>query len=98
LPVADRAVEDVAADGGIRCGILENAGAGDPGTFDASAREKLTPFASGVGVRDVDGLGVEGDRAGTEAGDGGEATGAGGIDPEKEVLAFLSGHARGVLG
>ena len=54
----------------------------------SSSRQRPADF----GVRDVDGLGVEGDRARAQAGDRDEGAGAVAVDLEEEVFAFLGGH------
>ena len=50
--------------------------------------------AGGFGVRDVDGLGVEGEAARAHAGHRDEGAGAVAVDLEEEVFAFLGGHWR----
>ena len=62
------------------------------GVLGAGAGEQLAPAAGGFGVRDVDGLGVEGEAARAHAGDRGEGAGAVAVDLEQEVFAFLGGH------
>src|SRR4051794_305394 len=63
LPVANGASEYVAAHSCVGSAILEDAGARDPGVLDARSRQQLAPLPGRFRVRDVDGLGVEGDRA-----------------------------------
>ena len=58
----------------------------------AGAGQQLAPAAGGFGVRDVDGLGVEGDGARAHAGHRDEGAGAVAVDLEEEVFAFLGGH------
>ncbi len=65
--------------------------------FGAGAGQQLAPAAGGFGVRDVDGLGVEGEAARAHAGDRDEGAGAVAVDLEEEVFAFLGGHWRVVL-
>ena len=67
------------------------------GVLGAGAGQQLAPAAGGFGVRDVDGLGVEGEAARAHAGDRGERAGAVAVDLEEEVFAFLGGHVVVVL-
>ena len=94
LVVLHGAVEERLAHQRVGGGILEQAAAGDAGALDAGAVQQFAPAAGGFRMRDVDGLGVEGEPARAQARDGDEARPVGDLD--EQVLAFLGSHV-GVL-
>ena len=84
LPLANGAIEKVAADRGIGSGILENSGTADSSRLQAGTGQKFTPLADRFLMADIDTRGVERQCVASEPGDGLKAPRPGLVDLQQK--------------